>query len=197
MSKINMLVCITGEIGSGKTEALKIIKEQGYHTYAMDDYIHEIYKKGNIGYNLIKKHFGSEFVNASCVARKKLGKLVFSNATKLKKLNQLTIPIMKSKLKEITEKSMLLFVEMGIYLYHESAFSKYFDKVIFINSKKSLKNKNFRKKITYLSKFPTILVGKSNGDIKNKQNSNYIVVDNHKNLKVFRENILKTLKIFK
>lgn len=191
-----MLVCVTGEIGSGKSTALKIIKSCGYCTFEMDDYIHHIYKKNNIGYQLIKQHFGSDYVSQVAVNRKKLGKLVFSNPAELKKLNKLMIPLMQEKLAKKSEKSTLLFVAMGIFMYQKTAFTRYFNTVILIDTKKSLKNKNFRKKMSYLRKFPTSLVGKSKYHTKTKNSPKYIVVGNHENLKKFRAKILKILRIF-
>jgi dephospho-CoA kinase len=191
-----MLVCITGEIGSGKSTALKIIEAESYQTYAMDDYIHDIYQKGKIGYQLIKKHFGNEYVNNEKVDRKKLGKLVFSDQECLDRLNKLMIPLMQSELEKMLEKSTLFFVEMGIYMHQEKAFSKYFSKVIFIEAKNGLKNKNLQKKIPYLRKLPTNLVGKLGHHTKTKNSPQYIVVGNHKNLKNFREEILKILQNF-
>jgi dephospho-CoA kinase len=191
-----MLVCITGKVGSGKSTALKIIKSQGYHVLSMDDYIHRLYFNGKIGYKLIKKHFGTDFVNSEKVDRKKLGKLVFSDKKSLEKLNRLMIPIMQAKLEKIAEKSTLYFVEMGIYLYQESAFSKYFSKVILIEAKKTLQIKNFNKKMPYIRKFPTTSVGKLDTYHEMGNKLPYILVENHKNLKKFQGNILKILKSF-
>jgi dephospho-CoA kinase len=191
-----MLVCITGEIGSGKSTALEIIKAQGYRTFNMDEYIHRIYKKGEIGYKLIQKHFGNTYINNKEVDRKKLGKLVFLNKQYLNKLNKLMIPLMQAQLEQMSIKSTLIFVEMGIFMHQQSAFNKYFDKVIFVDTKESLKNKNLRKKISYLRKFPTKNVGKLKNLTKMKEASQFIVVGNHKNLRNFQTNILKILEIF-
>jgi dephospho-CoA kinase len=191
-----MLVCVTGEVGSGKTEVIKIIKRHNYHTFVMDDYVHQIYKKNKIGYQLIKKHFGSQYVNSEKVNRKKLGKFVFSNLDNLKKLNRIMIPIIQAKIEEIAEKSKLFFIELGIYIYYKKQFSKYFDKVIYVNRNKKLKNKNFQKKIPYSSNFPTFLVGKLNKAIKTAHNGEYIIVENHENLKKLQDKILRILKKF-
>jgi dephospho-CoA kinase len=155
-----MLICVTGEINSGKTTALTIIKKQGYHTFSMDEYIHRIYKINKIGYQLIKKNFGDKYVNSREVDREKLGKLVFSNKQALNQLNKLMIPIMLDKIQEISEKFDVLFIELGIYIYHESLFYHFFDKVIFINAKNLIRNQKFKEKKAFLKNFPTINVGK-------------------------------------
>ncbi|MDR0674732.1 MAG: dephospho-CoA kinase [Mycoplasmataceae bacterium] len=191
-----MLVCITGEIGSGKSTALKIIKNQGFHTFNMDGYIHRIYRWNKIGYQLINKHFGSNYVNNVQVDRIRLGKLVFSNSKELKKLNRLIIPLMQAQLQKMLKKSDIFFVEMGIYMHQRAAFSKYFQKVIFIDAKKTLKNKNLAKKMPYLRKFPTSFVGKLEYPTKTRNRTKYIVVENYKNLKKFKENILEILQNF-
>jgi dephospho-CoA kinase len=191
-----MLVCITGEIGSGKSTALNIIKANGYATFSMDEYVHHIYKHNQIGYRLIKQHFGKEYVDKTEVNRKKLGKLVFASPNDFKKLNKLMIPLIQQQLEKLSRKASLLFVELGILIHQEKSFSKYFNKIIYIKAKKELIYKNLRKKIPYLTKLPTMFVGKLNYSTKTKQKSKYIVVGNHQNLKNFTTNILKILQSF-
>ena len=111
-------ICITGKIGSGKTEASKILIKNGYDVLIMDQYVHEIYKFNKTGYKQIKKHFGQQFVNETEVDRKKLGKLVFSDKKSLNKLNKIMIPIMKKKIESFIENKSISFVELGIYLEH-------------------------------------------------------------------------------
>ena len=96
-----MLICITGQIGSGKTSLLNEFKSLDFKTFEMDKYIHEIYKKNKIGYQLIKKNFGDSYVNEIEVDRKKLGQLVFNDNKKLNKLNSLTIPLIRQKILEL------------------------------------------------------------------------------------------------
>jgi dephospho-CoA kinase len=134
-----MLVCLTGVPGSGKTTILRQIRKSGYMVFETDKFIHSIYKFGQIGYNLISKHFGKEYVNKTSVNRKKLGRLVFSNKCELAKLNKLTIPLIKNKILSLKKiKNKLIFVELAIYLNYPSSFRSIFDKIVIIKGKQKL-----------------------------------------------------------
>ncbi|MDE6476999.1 MAG: dephospho-CoA kinase, partial [Mycoplasmoidaceae bacterium] len=98
-----------------------------------DEYIHQIYKKNKIGYLKIKKAFGKEYVNSKEVDRKKLGSLVFTNSKYLKKLNNITLPLIRDKIIELKNKKELFFCELAIYINHEKYFKKYFVD-LFINA---------------------------------------------------------------
>ena len=97
----NMKICITGKPGSGKTYALEYFQSLGHNVFETDKYINEIYQKNAIGYELIKKTFGDQFVNNHEVDRQKLGRLVFSNEKILKKLSNLINPLIAKKIKSL------------------------------------------------------------------------------------------------
>lgn len=191
-----MLVCITGKSGSGKTTAIQYIKKLGFNTWIADEYIHEIYKKGNIGYCAIEKAFGKEYVNQKEVDRKKLGSLVFSNTKYMKKLNNITLPLIKNKIIELKSENKLIFCELAIYINHEKYFKKCFEKIIQISTSKMLEKNNLEKKFSSLRKFPTKRVG----NLKNPINSNVIefdfFVENSKNKKFFYNEIKKIVNKF-
>ncbi len=134
-----MLVCITGKIGSGKTYVLNEIKKLGYATFNVDKYVHSIYKKGKIGYKIIKDHFGLTYVNECEVDRKKLGQLVFSDVNSLDRLNSLMLPIIHAKLEEFKYQKSIVFAELAIYLDHQVFFKSLFSMICVIigNAKKS------------------------------------------------------------
>ncbi|MDR3330189.1 MAG: dephospho-CoA kinase [Mycoplasmataceae bacterium] len=191
--KNSMLVCVTGAIGSGKTTAIKIIRQQGFQTFVMDDYIHKIYQKNQIGYKLIAKHFGKSYLTPIEVNRKALGQLVFSKPNALRKLDQLMIPLMRAQLQALLDQNNLCYVELGIYFLHESKFKKYFSKIIFIDAKTALKNTNLEKKMAHIEKFPTKIVGNSKLSIKTSKNNRLFVVENHKNLNYFKKHLINIL----
>ena len=110
----------------------------------MDKYIHEIYKKNKIGYQLIKKNFGDSYVNEIEVDRKKLGQLVFNDNKKLNKLNSLTIPLIRQKILELKNINEHIFVELGIYLKYEKIFNDLFDRIILIKGKSEIETKKLQ-----------------------------------------------------
>jgi dephospho-CoA kinase len=186
---ISMIVCITGKSGSGKTEVIKVLKNRGFVTLVMDEYIHEIYKKNNIGYKLILQNFGKSFINGKEVDRKKLGKYVFSNEKALNLLNEIMIPVMQNKIEEMRKTYPLSFVELAVYINHVPSFKKYFDKVILVRADKNTEKSNLIKKNKSIKKFPTNNVGKLKNPIKNNKINFDILLQNISNLKDLKNKV--------
>ncbi len=139
-----MLICLTGKTGSGKSTCLATIKKLGYSVFEMDQYIHDIYRVHQIGYELIRKEFGDIYVNDHEVDRKRLGQLVFNHKDQLEKLNKLMLPIMKQKIVDLKQKNEIIFVELAIYLNHEEYFKNLFDEVIQVVGKSEIENKKLK-----------------------------------------------------
>ena len=57
-TKDSKLVCVTGLVNKGKSTAMKIISSYGYNVFIMDEYIHQIYNRDEIGYIAIQENFG-------------------------------------------------------------------------------------------------------------------------------------------
>lgn len=128
-----LLIAVTGGIGSGKSTALKILKESGYSTVSCD----EVYKK-IIRSGIYKKKIKAAFpdcVNGKFILsidKKALSDKVFNDKKQLEKLNGLTHPlIMERVLKQANHsKTALSFVEVP--LLFESGFQNLFHYVIVI-----------------------------------------------------------------
>ncbi len=188
-----MIICVTGVSGAGKSTALKIIKDEGLETFEMDRYIHDIYNFNEIGYNLIKKTFGVQYVNEISVDRKKLGRLVFNNEKDLLLLNNVIQPLIISKIEKLA-KNKLIFVELAIYLNYLDVFKPYFDEVILICAEQSLITKNNKKKFGHVGKFPTINVENSINPIKTPYIDTKLIVNNTGTLEQFKINLKKILE---
>lgn len=66
------MIALIGLPGSGKTYTIKLLKQKGYSVLIADDFFKDQYKKGNVGYSLIKKELGNDFVNNETVIIYKL-----------------------------------------------------------------------------------------------------------------------------
>ncbi len=84
---------ITGGIGSGKSETVRILGEIGAEAIDADEAAHEVYEPGSEGWREVKAAFGDEVVGADGkIDRGRLGGLVFGDPEKLERLNGIVHP---------------------------------------------------------------------------------------------------------
>ena len=86
------IIGITGLIASGKSTASNYISKK-YPIIDADKISKFITQKGNIGYFEIVKNFGDDILDFDYnIDRKKLSSIVFSDKSKLHKLNNILAP---------------------------------------------------------------------------------------------------------
>ncbi|MCF0218035.1 MAG: dephospho-CoA kinase [Malacoplasma sp.] len=157
----SQLVCITGFMGSGKSQVMTFLQEMGYKIFLADEYVHQIYQKNEVGYETIKNNFGTEFVNDNEVDRNKLKELILSDVAQKKLLEKLLNKLIYQKINELKRTNQLIFVELATYLFFESYFADLFGKVIVVDAKNQNFKKNEFKKFSSIQKFLTKTVGNS------------------------------------
>lgn len=86
------IIGITGGVGSGKSEILKILKEDYQAEVIMADSVaHELMEPGAVSYTGIVQAFGTEILKEDqSIDRQKLGGMVFADQKKLGQLNKIT-----------------------------------------------------------------------------------------------------------
>jgi dephospho-CoA kinase len=145
-----MIIGITGNFGSGKTTVANMLKKLGYSVIDADKIGHDILKK-EVKKQVLKV-FGKDILKKNQIDRKKLGKIVFNDKSKLKKLNKITHPIIikkiNKKIKSIKNKKIAIDAAVLI----EAKWYKICDKVIVVkisreNQLKRAKNKEYAKAI--------------------------------------------------
>ena len=89
-----MILGITGGIGNGKSTVLKILQEQySFTVFEADRIAHELMLPGKKIYDSIVKTFGTEILNTDgTIDRMRFGVMVFNDAEKLERLNQMVHP---------------------------------------------------------------------------------------------------------
>jgi len=137
-----MIIGITGTFGSGKTTVANMFMKYGFKVINVDKLYHGIYNKNKTLKNKIKKEFGT-------INRNKIKKIVFNDHKKLKRLNEITHPIIINTLKkEINniKKNKKSKVVVDVPLLFESKLEKMFDKIIVVKcSKKEQFNRILKK----------------------------------------------------
>ena len=88
------VVGVTGGVGSGKSEVLRVLEEQfNCGIIRTDDVAKDLCEPGQVSYNLIVEAFGKDILdNEGFIDRPKLASIVFSDEEKLNVLNACTHP---------------------------------------------------------------------------------------------------------
>lgn len=132
MSKIYGL---TGGIAAGKSTVLKLFAEHGFQVFDADSVAREVVVPGSVGLQQIVAQFGQKVLKPDgSLNRQMLGSIVFSDPTQLKKLNQITRPLIKERIlkmiTEVKESSSSTITIFEIQLLFEGNYQEYFDGVI-------------------------------------------------------------------
>lgn len=115
------VIIITGSIGTGKSAAVNIIKNLGFHVLDSDKIVHEGYNKGTELYQKVIEHFGEKILNEDrTISRQKLGEIVFNNEKYLNELNEIVHVYVINKLKKGIEECGDKVVFLDIPLFFES-----------------------------------------------------------------------------
>ena len=175
---------ITGSLASGKTTASRIISKKRGPLFSADVAVKELYKSPNFK-SLISQKFKIKNNNQ---IKKNLKKIIFNNGANLKKLEKIIHPLVRKKMKKFTAQNKskkFLFYEIPLLI--ESKLMKFFDKIIFIKSKKQLRLKRFQSKNGDKKLF-NLLNSKQMSDNKKIKFCDHIVV-NEKNLNILKKNL--------
>lgn len=147
---------LTGGIASGKSTADDFFKKENIPIIDSDLIAHQIMEVGQNGYNAVVAYFGTNILNDDqTINRRQLGEIVFSDKAKLKKLNELTHPLVHQEIKLQMEQYSLekeKLVVIDVPLLFESGFESLCDGVLVISIspelqiKRLMKRNNFTKK---------------------------------------------------
>lgn len=144
------MIGITGGVGSGKSEVLKVLKED-YHAHIImaDQVAHELMEPGKASYDGIRKAFGEEVLNEDgTIHRETLGKIVFQEKEKLEQLNSIThIAVDHEILKRIsrikkTERNPLIVCEAALLVGAE--YESLFEQLWYVYAKEEIRYERLR-----------------------------------------------------
>ena len=132
---------LTGNLATGKSMVLKLLKRKGAKVFDADEKIHSYYRNKRCPvYKKIKAIF-PECLEEGVISRKKLGSIVFSNKNKLKKLEGIVHPVVTKDLlkwvkKARRERSKIYIAEVP--LLFEKKLTWHFNRIILIVVKKEV-----------------------------------------------------------
>ncbi|WAC07062.1 MAG: dephospho-CoA kinase [Thermodesulfobacteriota bacterium] len=132
-----LIVGLTGGIASGKTTIADMFKKEGAYIIDIDMISREVVKPGKPAWGEVVHIFGKEVLNEDqTLNRKKVGDIVFSDAEKRKKLEDIIHPeIAKErliKINEIAKKNDRAIVIIDVPLLIETNKQDTVDKVVLV-----------------------------------------------------------------
>ena len=183
---------ITGSLASGKTTASKILSKKYGPLFSADNCVSKIYK------NTIFKKKITKLLKIS-------GKTNFKNEVKKKVLSsQKNLKILEKVIHPIVRKKMILFLRknkkkklvfLEIPLLIESKLTKYFDIIIFIKSKKSIRFRRYVSKKKRSAKLFYLLDKKQIADKKKLKYCDHVIVNNN-SLFNLKKDLFKVFKLY-
>ena len=144
---MKLLIAITGGIGSGKTTFANFLAEQGHPVIFADDISKELLANDPDVKNEIVSEFGAKAYQGEKINKKFLADKIFSNPSKLKKINSILHHSVRKRIefisKEYFETKDFVFVEAAII--YESKIEKMYDFVVLIVADEKLRMKRISK----------------------------------------------------
>jgi len=185
--KENFVLGITGSIGSGKSEVLKILERKGFAVFDADKIAKKEMEKVK---EELKERFGKEIVSKQGIEFKELAKLVFNNRKKLIELNELIHPLVRQRLEKELKGRKLVAIE--IPLLFESGMENLCDKVLVVFAKKEKILE--RKEKQGMNKKEVEKRMQNQMKMKDKKKKADVVVENNSDLKELEQKINKLIE---
>ncbi len=144
--KSNILIGITGGIGSGKSVISDYLSGLGENVIYSDETAREVVLPGQKGNEEVRREFGNEFFFPDgMLDRKKLAGHVFENKEKLEKLNAILHPIILDRILSETESlSGRVFIEVPLLI--QSGMHKKVDYVWLVVADKDTRIKRVKRR---------------------------------------------------
>ena len=180
-----MIIGVTGTFGAGKTTVTRLIAKKGYRVFNADKIGHSVLNKER---KKVIKEFGRGILTNNRMDRKKLGRIVFSDPKKLKKLNQIIHP----RIKEEFLKNLKGQVVVDAALLVELEMDKCCDKVILVTCSKKTQIERLLKKIVYSKATIERVIKLQEKGLKHIKPD--VVIDNTKSLAATRDQVARFLK---
>lgn len=192
------VIGLTGGIGSGKSEAARILVETyGALLLNTDRIAHDFMEKGGVSYGLIVEYFGKGILDGEGrIDRGKLGREVYQNTEKLKMLNSFTHPpvmeYVRNRIKEAKEERAYPLICVETALPREAALGDFCDEIWYVNAEKEVRKERLQNSRNFnQDKFEQVLKNQFSEE-EYKKISTHILTNNDtlENLKQQIERVL-------
>lgn len=120
-----MIIGITGNSGTGKSEISKLLAEKiNAKIINADEVVKELSENGNEYYEKIVKLFGSSILNNNKLNKPQMAKIIYNNKEKREELNKLTYKYVVEEIKKRAKNSEYKNLIIDAPLLFESGLNK-------------------------------------------------------------------------
>ena len=189
-----IVIGLTGPSGTGKSTLTSKAKEMGFFTVDCDKVAHEVVP--TLKEKLVKA-FGKEIFEGEILNRKALAQKAFINKETTQTLNDITLPAIVSKIKEIILSCNNPLVLLDGATIIESGIKQSCDAVISVLCNEDIRIKRFKERDNLTEEEARLRAGARKSTEFYSQNSNYMLFNDDSVLKICNEfeniinNILK------
>ena len=183
-------VGITGGIGSGKSTVSRFFSELGVPVYDSDQRAKSIMQHNESIISKIKKEFGDNSYKNNVLNRSHIAEIVFKNELKLKQLNIIVHPVVKTDFNNwLSQNSNAKFVIKEAAIMIESGAFKDLDKLIVVNASREQKIKWIKKRDQLLLKDIENRIQNQLSDEIRNQYADFII-ENNSSKKELKQQVL-------
>jgi len=131
------VIGLTGNIATGKSLVLRMLKELGAYTIDADDLVHVLMRRGGPLYDRIVAEFGREILDEDGqIDRRKLGNIVFADRQALAHLERITHPIVIQTAQELIARALANIVAVEAIKLIESGMADQYDAIWVVTANK-------------------------------------------------------------
>jgi len=169
------VLCLTGSLGMGKSTAAKFFADQGVPVHDADAVVHELYEGEAVA--AIARAFPGSTANGK-VDRAKLGAMVLSDETALRRLEAIVHPLVNAAREKFLAEAQARgerVVLLDIPLLFETAAERQCDAVVVVSAPAEVQRQRvLRRKGMTEDKFAAIL-GKQVPDAEKRAHADFVV----------------------
>ena len=178
---------VTGSISSGKSTVSKFMAKNKYPKFSADEIVLDLYKNKKF-INLL---FEKLKLNSKKEIKAQVKLLVQKNKNKLKILESIIHPLVRNRMnKFLKKKHKILILEIPLLI--ENKLEKYFNKIIFVDAKKTLRLKRYLKNNIDKKTFNILNKRQLSPAIKKKECD--AVINNNYSLAILKKNVKNLIR---
>lgn len=188
------VISITGGVGSGKSQVLKLLEQEfGALVLFADEIAHQLMEPGEEGYRRVIEALGDSFLGLDGrIDRSKLAALIFKDQSALKTMNSMIHPLVWEKIREIVRQSHkeLIIVEAALF---DGQPGDLFDEVWYIYTSKENRIIRLMESRGYSKEKCLDIMSNQPDDAAFRKHSDY-VIDNNQTIEETRKQIKELWK---